>query len=125
MSWFATGTELEDDDIVVGQVIQSLKCPITLSLLEEPVRNSKCPHVYSKAAIMEMLRRGQGRIPCPVAGCGADVTKIQLSEDKVMARKVREEKARREEASELTRPEVQDITEGTSEIIYEEDIKVE
>jgi E3 SUMO-protein ligase NSE2 len=112
-SWFEEAPE--DDDIVVDQEIQSLKCPLTLQLLEEPVRNSTCPHVYSKAAILEVIRHGKGMVPCPVAGCSARVTEKQLREDKVMARKVREEKAKEDVSMEVE--DVEDVTQG--------DIKVE
>ena len=113
----------DDDDIVVDQEIQSLKCPITLTLLENPVRNTKCPHVYSLDAITELLRLGRGICRCPVAGCQASVTKNDLREDKAMARKVREEKAREEErAAEMSR-EFQEVTE-TDIMMEDEDDEV-
>ena len=122
-SWFGTDT-VEDDDIVVDQEIQSLNCPITLTLLENPVRNATCPHVYSRAAIVELIRHGRGQIKCPVAGCGANVTEKQLKEDKVMARKIREEKAREEERVATARQDALEVSEGMSDVIYE-DIKAE
>ena len=126
-SWFpATGNaeaEVVDDDLIIGQEIQSLKCPITLSLLENPVRNNNCPHVYSLDAIKELVRQGHGQCKCPVAGCMADVTLKSVREDKAMARRVELEKNRLEERMDEGPDEVHEITEGTSMII--EDLKVE
>lgn len=73
---------------------------------------------------MELIRHGRGQIKCPVAGCGANVTEKQLKEDKVMARKIREEKAREEERVVTARPDALEVSEGMSDIIYE-DIKAE
>jgi SUMO ligase MMS21 Smc5/6 complex component len=116
----------EDDDIVLDQEIQSLKCPLTLQLLEKPMRNTKCPHVYSLDAIRELVRHGGGQCLCPVSGCEAVITMAGIREDKVMARKVREEKAREEERFGSEGREVQDLNEGMSEVIYDDDdVKVE
>jgi E3 SUMO-protein ligase NSE2 len=121
-SWFASdsGQGSIDDDIVVDQEIQSLKCPITLMLLEKPVRNSTCPHVYSLDAIKELARHSYGECECPVAGCPAIVRMEQLREDKVMARKVREEKSREDEraANRITESHV--LTDEESEIVLED-----
>jgi E3 SUMO-protein ligase NSE2 len=118
-TWF--GTETIDDDIVVDQEIQSLKCPITLTLLEKPVRSTNCVHVYSLDAIKELVRQGRGKCECPVAGCAAEVTMDGIREDKVMARKIREEMAREEERENERPRNVQELTEGISEIVYEDD----
>ena len=127
-TWFPSRNRAvdEDDDLVVDQEIQSLKCPITLTLLEKPVRNTHCVHVYSLDAIKELVRQGRGKCNCPVAGCAAEVTMKGVREDKAMARKIREEKAREDERVAEGRGNVQEITEGMSEIIYEEDdVKLE
>ena len=111
---------------MLGQEIQSLKCPITLTLLEKPVRNTTCPHVYSLEAIKQLINHGRGSCECPVPGCGARVTLNSIREDKVMARKVREEKAREEERANEQSREVHELTEGMSEIVYEDDeVKLE
>ena len=127
-TWFPTATDAdhddEDDDLIIGQEIQSLKCPITLQLLEKPVRNENCVHVYSHDAIKELIRHGQGgRCKCPVAGCSAIVSMKTLREDKAMARRVQLEKNRLEERMEEEPEDVHEITEGTSMIV--EDLKVE
>jgi E3 SUMO-protein ligase NSE2 len=126
-TWFPTatiGTAMEeDDDLILDQEIQSLKCPITLSLLEKPVRNDNCVHVYSLNAIKELVRQGRGHCKCPVAGCSAEVTMKSVKEDKAMARRVMLEKNRLEERMDEERDEVHEIPDGTSMII--EDLKDE
>ena len=117
-NWFKNVEDV-DDDIVLGQEIRSLKCPITLMRLEKPVRNTKCPHVYSLDAIKELVRHGKGKCQCPVAGCEAQVTMQTIREDRIMARKVREEQAREEERDAEAVGEFMDVTEAMSEIIYE------
>jgi SUMO ligase MMS21 Smc5/6 complex component len=126
-TWFPTdadANEEEDDDLIIGQEIQSLKCPITLQLLEKPVRNENCVHVYSYDAIKELVRQGQGgRCNCPVTGCNAIVTMKTVREDKAMARRVDLEKNRLEEMMDEGPEDVHEVTEGTSMIV--EDLKVE
>jgi SUMO ligase MMS21 Smc5/6 complex component len=74
---------------------QSLKCPITAMLYEEPLRNKVCGHVYSKEGIVQMLRARQTR--CPVAGCrNGVVTMEQLEEDMETAMKVKRQRRREE-----------------------------
>ena len=38
-----------DEDLMMGQVQRSLTCPITLKELENPMKNTTCGHIYSKA----------------------------------------------------------------------------
>ena len=105
--WFAINDDIEDgdamqngnedvgDDIVMEHEKQSLKCPITLTTFEEPVRNTHCPHIFSKAAILDMIRQGRlDVIECPVPGCNADIHSSNLIADKVMQRRVQRFKAR-------------------------------
>lgn len=63
----------DSDDIMVGRVVHSYKCPLTGEFLEDPMR-APCGHYFSKAAILGHIRqiREQDRvenIPCPVGGC--------------------------------------------------------
>ena len=48
----------EDEDDMVEAVIErlSIKCPITLVPMMDPVSTSKCPHSFEKEAIMGMIR---------------------------------------------------------------------
>ena len=123
-SWFQDSSGNEDDDIVLDHETQSLKCPITLVILDKPVRNATCPHVYSLDAIRELVRHGNGMCKCPVAGCGAMVTMSQVREDKVMARKIRIERAREEENAVGGGRAVEEVVDGPSDNMYD-DIKVE
>ena len=79
------GTQLdEDDDIVMAFERISVKCPITLTEMKDPVSSTKCPHNYERQAFLEMINNsdlrvdGDGRrntgmkaMRCPVAGCDA------------------------------------------------------
>ena len=37
-----------DEELAMGQVQRSLTCPITQKLLEDPVKNRSCGHIYSR-----------------------------------------------------------------------------
>jgi SUMO ligase MMS21 Smc5/6 complex component len=129
-SWFvdangAEEEEEEDDDLVMGKAIQSLKCPITLMFLEKPVRNTLCPHVYSLDAIKELVRQGRGSCECPVPGCDAHVTMAGVKEDKGMARKVRQERAREEEREALGGRDAEAVGDETEIYGEDDDVKEE
>ena len=55
------GGEDEDEDIVLGQVQRSFKCPLTRKYLEDPVTSAVCKHSYSRAAILEHIRKSAGK----------------------------------------------------------------
>ena len=75
------GTQLDeeeddDDDLVMASERISVKCPITLTEMKDPVSSTKCPHTFERQAFLEMIgiNDGHGRIGnramrCPVAGC--------------------------------------------------------
>ena len=71
----------DDDDLAVASERISIKCPITLLPMKDPVTSQKCPHSFEKAAILSMInasdvfvggsgRRGvhdgQKAMKCPV-----------------------------------------------------------
>jgi hypothetical protein len=66
-----------------------LKCPMTASWFEEPLKSKLCGHTYSKQAILSYI----GDHPykrCPVAGCNNNqLTKAQLEEDRFTEMKVK------------------------------------
>ena len=71
-----------------------LKCPLTGTLLEDPVKNSVCGHAYSKAAIVDHLRRARTKV-CPMVGChNKQVTNDQLVPDLELTQLVRRHKRR-------------------------------
>lgn len=78
------GSQLDDDDnddLVMASERISVKCPITLTEMKDPVSSTKCPHNFERQAFLEMIKHsdlrvdGDGRRPgtkamkCPVAGC--------------------------------------------------------
>jgi hypothetical protein len=90
-----------DDDLEVlpnegGNTQRSLKCPISLTLLEEPMLNKICKHVYSKAVVQHYLKNGPK--PCPIVGCrNQRITLQQLEPDMETEILVRREKKREEQ----------------------------
>jgi hypothetical protein len=92
-----TAKKAEDDELTVVEGQNSgngLTCPLTASFLEDPVKNSRCGHAYSKAAIIVHLGRTS---VCPVAGCGnKDVRKSHLVPDLELIQLVRRQKRRRD-----------------------------
>ena len=90
----------EDDDIVVGGRVQNFRCPISASLLVDPVINVRCQHVYSRANIEEYLRRDSRPTLCPESGCEASVSASTLRNVPGLQRRVdrfARQLARREE----------------------------
>ena len=47
----------EDDELVLGHVQRSLNCPLTKKFFEDAVTSKICNHSYSKAAILEHIRK--------------------------------------------------------------------
>jgi len=105
-----------DEDLVVmaTQDESNLNCPITRSLLKEPVkkyhsllfyvfrtllmclsvcRSQVCGHIYSKEAI-QFLLQGKRKTKCPVAGCAADVSNSSLEIDREVSYRVEREEKR-------------------------------
>ncbi|KAK9376135.1 zinc-finger of the MIZ type in Nse subunit-domain-containing protein [Lipomyces chichibuensis] len=84
-----------DEDLIVAQEKRSLKCPVSLALLVNPVTSNVCPHTFSKDAIFSLFvenSRGRQRyldsIECPVAGCDKILFKANLIENPTIARQV-------------------------------------
>ena len=73
-----------DDDVVAEDDDDddeaALKCPITTMRLEDPER-ANCGHTFSKLAIRSMLRKKNGTIVCPVAGCNKPIKTADLQKD--------------------------------------------
>ena len=65
----AVEDDAEDDDLVVGRQVRSLKCPLSLQTIKEPFTSSKCSHTFDKANILDFIQSSGGRARCPVAGC--------------------------------------------------------
>lgn len=113
MNVTANADEEEDEDFVITGEVADLRCPLTLQLFKEPMKNNKCKHVFEKSAIMEMFerapvfrdggRRGPGvkKLQCPQAGCDHMLEEKDLAEDIIMKRMVKRQKA--QEAREAER----------------------
>ncbi|KAG5715203.1 E3 SUMO-protein ligase nse2 [Termitomyces sp. T112] len=86
----------EDDDLEMGGISQNYNCPITLTLLVDPVTSDVCQHSFSKAAIFQSFR-GTEAIKCPASGCTKRFTRANLKPDKDLAKRVKayERRARR------------------------------
>jgi hypothetical protein len=77
----------EEEDVIMSQVQETYRCPITQRIMENPVINTACNHSYSKDAITELLQQRKGRLRCPV--CGDPVHQKNLVLNKELERKIR------------------------------------
>ncbi|KAG6831003.1 hypothetical protein H0H87_006576 [Tephrocybe sp. NHM501043] len=77
----------DDDELEMGGVSQNYNCPITLTLLDEPLTSEVCKHSFSKNAILQSFRGGD--IRCPAAGCTKRFTRSQLKPNKDLAKRVK------------------------------------
>mmetsp|Transcript_15160 Transcript_15160/g.21077 ORF Transcript_15160/g.21077 Transcript_15160/m.21077 type:complete len:245 (+) Transcript_15160:46-780(+) len=78
----------DEEDLVAVDMKRNFKCPITGDLLENPVKNQSCGHIYSKEAIYALLK-GKQKVKCPCAGCSQYVTKAGLVKDKKIEKDLR------------------------------------
>ncbi|KAH9841572.1 uncharacterized protein C8Q71DRAFT_737687 [Rhodofomes roseus] len=85
----------DDDDVQVGGVTQDYKCPLTLTILVEPLTSKTCGHSYSAASIREYIGVRGGRQQCPAAGCHKSISLGDLEPNKELAKKAKDA-ARRE-----------------------------
>ncbi|KAK9457205.1 zinc-finger of the MIZ type in Nse subunit-domain-containing protein [Dipodascopsis uninucleata] len=80
------------DDLVVAQERRSFKCPISLTVLRDPVTSTVCKHSYSREPLTELIvntaRRRTGTIECPVAGCNKMISLEKVRPDTALARRV-------------------------------------
>ncbi|KAG6830696.1 hypothetical protein H0H92_015172 [Tricholoma furcatifolium] len=90
----------DDDELEMGGVSQNYNCPITLTLLEDPVTSDVCKHSFSKAAIMQSFRGGEPSIRCPAAGCTKRFSRANLKPNKDLAKKVKAHERRARRAAE-------------------------
>lgn len=93
----------EDDELAivdngVGDSFNKLKCPLTMALMEDPVRSKVCHHSYGRNAIYQHLRNTK-HTKCPVPGCiNNKMTMNELEDDTETKMRVRRYK-KRESAS--------------------------
>ncbi|KAI0086535.1 hypothetical protein BDY19DRAFT_894649 [Irpex rosettiformis] len=86
----------EDDDIVMGGVTQDYKCPLSLTIMVDPLTSNTCGHSFSAEAIRQYLGNNlTSRKKCPTSGCNKVISLDDLKPNKELAKKAREA-ARRE-----------------------------
>jgi len=119
-TWFpnantTTGPASDDEDIQIASEKRSIRCPLTLLPMRDPLSSTKCPHAFEKEAILEMLaaselrlhasgdltntttaagrrRGGENAMRCPE--CQVLLTAGHLLPDPALARKVKRVLAR-------------------------------
>lgn len=105
----------EDEDIVMGGVTQDYKCPLSLTIMVDPltsyvlltpisspysaantVSRKTCGHSFSSEAIRQYLGNSlTNRKKCPTTGCNKVISLDDFRADRELAKKAREA-ARRE-----------------------------
>jgi hypothetical protein len=90
----------DDDDLEIvntGDDVHALKCPITGTFFEDPVKNKVCGHSYSRGGLQQVLKNR--KTSCPVTGCRNNGLSLQqVEEDEEMRMKVARFKKREEQA---------------------------
>lgn len=78
-----------EDDIVVARQVESLKCPLTATWLEDPVTSTECKHSFSRAAITKHLMASlSGIVHCPISGCTKNLASNLLKPNPGLARRI-------------------------------------
>lgn len=67
----------EEEVVVATPPPPQTTCPLTLTALDDAVKNAPCGHLYSRHAILQHLRICDGEAQCPVAGCSSRVQSLQ------------------------------------------------
>lgn len=82
-----------------------LMCPIMGTLMENPVKNKACGHLYSRDGIeshIQSMRRSRRQCSCPVTGCSnGNVTLDQLETDLRAQNMIRREQRRMDREKEV------------------------
>lgn len=76
----------EDVEVAGGKIL--LKDPLLLQYFHEPVQSRKCLHVLERQTIGSMFGVAPS-IECPIAGCSAQIHKLDLQPDELMKLRVR------------------------------------
>ena len=51
--------------------------PWSKKAIENPVRNSKCDHVYEQTVATKMCNRTKRALKCPMVGCTTDTVRLE------------------------------------------------
>ncbi|KAL9036408.1 MAG: hypothetical protein Q9214_006147, partial [Letrouitia sp. 1 TL-2023] len=84
--------EEDEEEVTIARERRTLRCPLTLLPLHDPLSSTRCPHAFEREAILSMLAaaaRGRGgrgvgasSMKCPE--CEAELTKETLVVDPVL-----------------------------------------
>jgi len=99
--------KVEDDELAVvnnnddDNVLQKIKCPLTMQIMSDPVRSKMCGHSYDRDAIVHHItsslksRKKNARAKCPFPGCHNTNMKLEeLEDDPETAMRIRRYKKR-------------------------------
>ncbi|KAI8978662.1 zinc-finger of the MIZ type in Nse subunit-domain-containing protein [Trametes punicea] len=90
----------DEDELQIGGVTQDYKCPLSLTILVDPLTSKVCGHSYSAAAIREYLHNSRNQMKeCPATGCKKQISLALLEPNKELAKRAKEA-SRRERARE-------------------------
>ncbi|EAU86249.2 hypothetical protein CC1G_03460 [Coprinopsis cinerea okayama7 len=103
------GDDSDDDDLEIGGQTQDFKCPITLTILIDPLTSRLCGHSYDAAAIRSML--GRGSKACPAAGCKKMIAISDCLPNEDLAKKAKNHKRRLERQEEEAHSDVDEVIE--------------
>jgi E3 SUMO-protein ligase NSE2 len=57
----------DDDDLVIEREIIDIRCPLSRSVMKNPMMSNICKHTFEKGSIMEFIEAaGRGGAKCPV-----------------------------------------------------------
>ena len=76
----------DEDKVDCAEKEATFRCPILLSYMKKPMRNTICGHVYDDEGITFVYKTKKS---CPIAGCGKPFHLNDLEEDVEMAMKLR------------------------------------
>ncbi|KAF9468565.1 hypothetical protein BDZ94DRAFT_1208718 [Collybia nuda] len=96
------GDESDDDEeLEMGGVTQNYLCPITLTLLQDPLTSDICGHSFSGDAIRSTFRGAHGgSVKCPASGCNKTFKLLDLKLNKDLAKKAKNWDRRNKRAAE-------------------------
>ncbi|KAF6757471.1 hypothetical protein DFP72DRAFT_1065769 [Ephemerocybe angulata] len=83
------GDDSDDDDLEIGGQTVDYKCPITLTLLKDPLTSAACGHSFSAAAIRASFDNPNKAMKCPAAGCRQLLTLSQCKPNPKLAQRVK------------------------------------
>ncbi|KAI3398987.1 hypothetical protein diail_8014 [Diaporthe ilicicola] len=110
----------EDEDIRIASEKRSFRCPLSLTVIQEPYTCRLCKHSFEKSSITEYIAGGNGRgrvAKCPVPGCHVEAMSLKdLYFDDALLRKIkRAEQAEKEAAERSSDTEEDDDEPGEDE----------